>query len=136
MGNVRRIKRNSAAAANIFTAVSKTSAAGIRHLVSAYRTFVTGDINHLNHIGIGAITSHSKLHTLCKNRPLLIDTAAHGSFIARNNRLWNIGNMLQQLIPPCQACYLSKHFIFQMLYFRIKFSHSENHPFSMKTLLS
>ena len=122
------VKRNGAAAANILTSVRKTPAAGLRNLVAADRTLVTCDVDDLNHIGIGAVPAHGKLHSLRKNRPLLVDAAAHGRLIPRHNRLGNIDDVFKKLVTPCKPRNLAEHLIFQMLYFGIKFSHSRYLP--------
>ena len=101
--------------------------------MAADRTLVACDVDDLNDIGIGAVSSHRELHALRKNRPLLIDAAAHGRLIPRYNRLGNIDDVFKKLVTPCKPRDLAEHLIFQMLYFGIKFSHSRYLP-SLKYL--
>ena len=46
---------------DVLATVGKTTAAGVRNFVTADRTFVAGDIDNLDDIGIGLISAHSEL---------------------------------------------------------------------------
>ena len=57
------IKGDSAHTAYIFTAVGDTAAARLSYIIAADRTFVTGNINDLDDIGVCRVAAHSYLYT-------------------------------------------------------------------------
>ena len=52
VSNVVLVKGNGSAPAYVLTAVGKTAAAGVCNFVSAHRTFVAGDFDNLDNIGV------------------------------------------------------------------------------------
>ena len=134
MGNVILVEAESAFFANVLTAVSKTAAAGVGHLVSANGTFVAGDVNDFNYVGIVCVTAHSHFYSFSGNCPFLVYTATHGRTGTGEYLLGDIDDMLKQGTLPRMAGDLSQYLVFQMLYFCIKFSHCRNMPFLSKSL--
>ena len=64
MSNVILVKRDSSALTHVLTAVSKTSSAGICYFISCRRTFITGNIDNLNDVGVVLISAHDHLYSL------------------------------------------------------------------------
>lgn len=102
--------------------------AGIRNLKASDRTFVTGDIEDLNDIGVILITSHGQINPFVYDGALLIDTAAHRSLRSCDNHLWDFIYGMMQIILESASCDLPQHMILQMLDFRVKLPQL-NQPF-------
>ena len=110
--------------AYVLTSVSKTSTTRIRYIITGSRTFVAGNINNLNYVGIIFITSHCNFDSFAENCPFLIYAAAHSRRFSGYYHLWNIHNILKESIVPRLSCNLTKDLIFQVLDLCIEFSDS------------
>ena len=121
------IKPNRIARAHVLAAMGNTPAAGIRDYVAADRTFVTGNIDDLDDIGVVFVTAHRELDTLRQDRPFFIYAAAHGRFRAGRNLFRNITDAVKQTILKRRARNLTQDFVFNQLNFGVKFVH---HSFS------
>ena len=102
----------------------QAAAAGVGHLKAANRTLVTGDLDDLDHVRILLVAAHRNLNAFGKDRTLLVNTAAHGRRLTRDNDLRNVQKIVKQGVLPRLSCNLAQNFVFQMLYFCIEFSHA------------
>ena len=50
--------------ADIFAAVSETASAGVRYFETSGRTFVTGNVDNFDYIGVCGVAAHSYFDTL------------------------------------------------------------------------
>ena len=89
------VERDSAEAADILTPVSQASAAGVSDFVAADGTFVAGNVNYLDHVGILLVPAHSNLDALGKYRTLLINTAAHGRGVSGDYYFGNVQKIVK-----------------------------------------
>ena len=92
VSNVVIIKGDRPSFAYVLATVSQAATAGRGHLIAAHGAFIAGNLNDLNHIGVAAVTAHGKLHTLCHDGTLLVDTAPHGRLTFGNDNIGNIHN--------------------------------------------
>ena len=123
MGNVVFVKGDSSPLTYVLTTVGKTSAAGVCNFVSADRTFVACDFDNLDNIGVSLVSAHSELYSFAENSALFINAASHSGGVSRNYDLRNVEQVIKESIRPCLTSDLAKNFVFQVLYFSIKFSH-------------
>ena len=122
--NMIFVKRDCTALTDVLTAMCKTASAGVGDFITADRTFITGNVDHFNDIGIILITAHGKLDTLTEDGTFFIYTTAHRRLIAGNDLLGNVKNVLRKTVVPCVTRNLTQNLIFQMLNFGVKFPHS------------
>ena len=112
MRHVILVKRDSAEAADVLTAVRKTAAAGVCHLVAAHGTFIAGNVYDLDDIGVAFVAAHGDFDTLGEYCTLLVDTAAHSRRFARHDYFWNINCRFGQAIGPGLSRYLPQYLVF------------------------
>ena len=124
MRYVLRVEGDRAPAAYILAAVSQTAAAGVGDFVAAYGALITGNVDDLDHIGIGTVAAHGQTNAFRQDGALLVNTAAHGGLSPGNDRLGDIQHMFHQRAVPRLPGHLTQHLVFQMLYFGIKLTHS------------
>ena len=117
------VKSDCSKFAHVFTAVCKTTTASIGDFKSAYGTFITGDFNDFDDIGVVFVPSHGKLHSFAEDCTFFIYTAAHGRLVSGDKTLGNVDEIFKELIFPRKTCHFTQHFIFQILHFGIKFTH-------------
>ena len=96
----------------VLATVSKTTAAGVGHLIAADRTFVAGDLDDLDHVRVVLVSAHSELHALSEDSALLVYAAPGGRLLARRDRLRNIENVLEKLVAPGESRDLSQDLVF------------------------
>ena len=123
VGHVITVKGQRTELAHVLATVSQTTAASVGDLVAAYGTFVAGDVDDLNDVGIFLVSTHGQLNALAQNGALLVHTATHGGLFTGRELLGNIHHILHELVFPGKASNLSQHLIFQMLDFCIEFTH-------------
>ena len=126
MCNVVVIKSDCTFFADILASVSKTASAGICYFVTADRTFVAGNIDNFNHVGIELIAAHCNLYSFGKNCTFFINTATHCGFITGNKILGDIENVVIQGIIPRESCNFTQNFVFKILNFGVKLSHNNS----------
>ena len=129
MSDMVTVKGYCAEAADVLAAVCKAAAAGVCYLVAAHRAFVAGDINDLDNIWVALIAAHSHFYSFGEYSSFLINAAAHGRGLTGDYGLRDIYCCFRQAICPGFPCDFTQDFVFQMLYFRIKFSHFCIFPF-------
>ena len=117
------IKADCAAAAYILAAVRQASATSIRHLKAAGWALVAGDVDDLDHIGVGTVAAHGQTNAFRQDGALLVHAAAHGGLLAGHNDLGNIQHVFQQRILPRLPRHLAQHLIFEVLYLGIELTH-------------
>ena len=71
------VKGNCTTLTNILATVSKTTSAGVSYLIACCGTFIAGDINNLNNIGVFMVTAHSDFNALRKNCTFFINATTH-----------------------------------------------------------
>ena len=77
MGHVVAVKGDGTELAHVLATVSQTPTAGVGDLVAADGTFVTGDVDDLDDIGIVSIATHGDLNTLAEDGTFFINTTTH-----------------------------------------------------------
>ena len=123
VSNVVGIERDSTELTNVLATVCKTAAASVGNLVSAYGTLITCELNNLDNVGVVLIAAHSNLYSLGNDSTLLVNTATGGCLLTGNDGLRHVEEVLNKLVIPSKPCNLTKHLVFQMLYFSVKFAH-------------
>ena len=123
MSHVLSVEADGAPAAYILAAVSQTAAAGVGDFIAAYRALVAGNIDDLDHIGVGTVAAHRQTDALRQDGALLIHAAAHGRLCTGNDILGNIQHVFHQRAVPGLPGHLPQYLVFQMLYFGIKLTH-------------
>ena len=121
------VEPNRIARANVLAAMGDASPAGIRDYVAADRTFITGNIDDLDDIGVVFVTAHRELDTLRQDRPFFIYATAHGRFRAGRDLFGNITDAVKQTVLKRRTRNLAQNFVFDQLNFGVKFVH---HSFS------
>ena len=96
------IKGECAKLTNVLATVCQATAASIGDLKAANGTFVAGDLDNLNDIGIAFISTHRDLDALAQNRSFLINTASCCRFLAGNDSFGNINDILKKSVLPCE----------------------------------
>ena len=117
------VKGDRAALADVLTAVGETASAGFRDLIAAHRTFITGNFNDLDRVGVILIAAHRHLYALVNDRALLIYTAPHGRRLTGNDDLGHLREVFEQGSFKGEARNFAQNAVFQILYLGIKLSH-------------
>ena len=105
------VKGDRASAAYILAAVGKTAAACLGNIVAAHRTFIAGNFDNLNNIGIFLIPAHCNLNAFFEYSALLVNAATHCRLIAGNDLFRNIEHMLLKRSVPFLARNLAQNLI-------------------------
>ncbi len=121
MCNVLAVKRECAEAADILTAVGEASAAGVGDFVSAHGTFVAGDVDNLDKLGLTLSPPMAIFHTLAENCTFFVNTAAHGRYVLPGTMVFGISKDFQKRVIPCKPRDLAQDFIFKILYLSVEF---------------
>ncbi len=114
---------------HIVAAVRQTAAAGLGDFIAAHGTFVAGDVDDLDDVGIVLVAAHRQLDALAHDGALLIDTAAHRRFFSGHDDLRNVEQIFRQRAIPRLTGHLPQNLIFEMLNLCVELMHGHTHPF-------
>ena len=120
VGHVVVVKVDRAAAADVLAAVHQAALAHARNLIAGGGTFVTGDIEHADHVF--AHSAHGLLDALNQNGPLFVHAAAHGGLGAGHDLFGQVQHVDGQGVAPGGGCHLPQNVVFEELYLGIKFA--------------
>src|SRR5699024_5130006 len=76
-------------------AVRQAAAAGVRHLIGGDGTFVAGDADDLDGVGVILVAAHGELQPLGHDGALFVNAAAHGRLRAGRDDLGDFRKAVQ-----------------------------------------
>ena len=106
--------------AGVHAPVGDAATAGFGDPNAGHRTFVTGDIDDLDHIVVFRIAAHGHAQAFFHDGPLLVDAAAHGGLRAGNQPGGAAQKPPGQIVFPGQSGHFLESLVFQLLYLCIK----------------